>query len=276
VPACQWGPRTVGPDLWICEDASRYHRRPRRRHGTACSRSSTSTPFEPGADWLAPLPKLAAKLPGLDRACWQCTIVGDLRTTWRRSSGALEDLLPPGMLTLFGKESGEAARRAEFAGKQQFQRANASARVKWLDGQGIAIQNVICLSGIAYNLLLPELLLRQEVLRTCNRWLAETCACAPGRLLPVTALDYEDLDFAVAELEQMRRLGSRIFLVPAYPVKGVPPAHPGWDRVWSAAVALGMTPMLHTGFERMRFDLANQAATTCCARSAARTGTSPR
>ena len=37
-------------------------------------------------------------------------------------------------------------------------------------------------------------------------------------------------------------------------MNGVPPAHPSWDRVWSAAVALGMTPMLHTGFERMRFD----------------------
>ena len=52
----------------------------------------------------------------------------------------------------------------------------------------------------------------------------------------------------------MRALGSRIFLIPAYPVNGVPPAHPSWDRVWSAAVALGMTPMLHTGFEHMRFD----------------------
>jgi predicted TIM-barrel fold metal-dependent hydrolase len=105
-----------------------------------------------------------------------------------------------------------------------------------------------------YNLLLPEPALRREVLRTCNTWLAETCAAARGRLLPVTALDYGDLDLAAAELERMRTLGSRIFLIPAYPVNGVPPAHPSWDRIWSAAVSLGMTPMLHTGFERMRFD----------------------
>jgi predicted TIM-barrel fold metal-dependent hydrolase len=52
----------------------------------------------------------------------------------------------------------------------------------------------------------------------------------------------------------MRARGSRIFLIPAYPVDGVPPAHPSWDRVWAAAVSLGMTPMLHTGFEHMRFD----------------------
>src|SRR5205085_164833 len=66
--------------------------------------------------------------------------------------------------------------------------------------------------------------------------------------------DYADLDWAASELTRMRALGSRIFLVPAYPVDGVPPSHPSWDRIWSAATDLGMAPMLHTGFERMRLD----------------------
>jgi predicted TIM-barrel fold metal-dependent hydrolase len=52
----------------------------------------------------------------------------------------------------------------------------------------------------------------------------------------------------------MRGRGSRIFLIPAYPVNGVPPIHPSWDRLWSAATDLGMAPMVHTGFEHMRFD----------------------
>jgi len=213
--------------------------------------------FEPGGDWLKPYPKLAAKLPKLDPALLAVdAIAGDLlRDVPAAQRPPVAELLPPGLLTLFGNEKlAEAERRKEFEGKNQFQVANAQARVQWLDQQGIAVQNVICLSGFAYNLLVPDLALRQEVLRTCNRWLAETCAAAKGRLLPVTAGEYTDLDLAVAELEQMRALGSRIFLVPAYPVNGVPPAHPVWDRVWAAAVSLGMTPMLHTGFERMRFD----------------------
>jgi predicted TIM-barrel fold metal-dependent hydrolase len=213
--------------------------------------------FEPGGDWLAAYPKLAARLPKLDPALLAVdAIVGDLiRDVPEAQRPPVSELLPPGLLTLFGNEKlAEADRRKEFEGKNQFQVANAKARVQWLDQQGIAVQNVICLSGFAYNLLLPELALRQEVLRTCNTWLAETCAASQGRLLPVTALDYADLHFAVAELERMRALGSRIFLVPAHPVNGVPPAHPSWDRVWAAAVAHGMTPMLHTGFERMRFD----------------------
>ena len=213
--------------------------------------------FEPGGDWLAPYPKLAARLPKLDPSLLAVdAIVGDLlRDVPEAQRPPVSELLPPGLLTLFGNEKlAEADRRKEFEGKAQFQAANAQARVAWLDQQGIALQNVICLSGIAYNLLLPEPALRQEVIRTCNRWLADTCDEAEGRLLPVTALEYTDLDFVVSELEAMRARGSRIFLIPAYPVNGAPPAHPSWDRVWSAAVSLGMTPMLHTGFEHMRFD----------------------
>lgn len=213
--------------------------------------------FEPGGDWLAPYPELAKRLPPLNPGLLAVdAIVGDLlRDVPPAQRPPLEDLLPPAMLTLFDKEkSDEKERRAEFEGKNQFQVANAQARVKWLDAQGIALQHVICLSGIAYNLAIPEIALRQEVIRTCNNWLAETCAEARGRLLPVTALDHGDLDFVVAEITRMRARGSRIFLVPAYPVNGVPPSHPSWDRVWAAAVDLAMTPMLHTGFERMRFD----------------------
>jgi len=213
--------------------------------------------FEPGGDWLEPYPELAARLPVLDPGRLAVnTIVGDLlRGVPPAEQPPLEELLPPGLLTLFGDEKrGEAERREEFAGRSQFQVANAKARVQWLDEQGIAVQNVICLSGFAYDTQIRDPELSREVLQTCNTWLAETCASSAGRLLPVTALEYGDLDWAIAELKRMRRHGSRIFLIPGYPVNGVPPAHPSWDALWAEAVALGMAPMLHTGFEHMSFD----------------------
>jgi predicted TIM-barrel fold metal-dependent hydrolase len=213
--------------------------------------------FEPGPEWLAHYPDLAKRLPELDPAVLAVdAIVGDLlHFVPANERPPMRDLVPPGMALLHGQEKqDEAERRAEFEGKNQFQVANLEARLAWLDEQGIDIQNVICLSGIAYSLAIDDLDLTREVIRTCNTWLAQTCAPGNGRLLPVTVLDYHELDWAIAEMERMRGFGSRIFLVPAYPVAGVPPAHPAWDRVWAAAVALGMTPMLHTGFERMRFD----------------------
>lgn len=213
--------------------------------------------FEPGGDWLEPYPELAARLPKLDPARLAVnTIVGDLlHDVPPEQRPPLQELLPPGLLTLFGDEKKEEAlRRKEFEGRNQFQVANAKARLQWLDAQGIAIQNVICLSGFAYGTQIEDAGLFREVLAACNTWLADTCDGSGGRLLPVTALDYVDLDWAAAELERMRARGSRIFLIPGYPVNGVPPAHPSWDVVWDRAVSLGMMPMLHTGFEHMRFD----------------------
>ncbi|MFI5319486.1 MAG: amidohydrolase family protein [Myxococcota bacterium] len=213
--------------------------------------------FEPGDDWLAPYPELARKLPKLNPGLLAIdAIVGDLlRGVPEALRPPTAQLMPPGLLTLFGEEKqAEKERRAEFEGRNQFQVANAAARVKWLDAQGIAQQHVICLAGISFNLQIADRALRQEVIRTCNTWLADTCGESGGRLKPVTALEYSELDSVVAELARMRERGSRIFLIPAYPVNGVPPSHPSWDRVWATACDLAMTPMLHTGFERMSFD----------------------
>ncbi len=213
--------------------------------------------FEPGNDWLHPFPELARRLPVLDPGLIAVdSIIGDLlRDVPSAERPPLSELLPPGLSTLYGLEkAGESVRRAEFEGKHQFEVANAHARLKWMDEQGIHLQHVICLSGIAYGLQVADPGLRREVIQAANTWLADTCASGNGRLYPVTALDYSDIDGAVTELRRMRRLGSRFVLIPAYPVNGVPPAHPSWDVFWSAVVDCGMVAMLHTGFEHMRFD----------------------
>lgn len=213
--------------------------------------------FEPGPEWLADHPKLAARLPALPPGEMALDgIAGDLlRDVPRDEWPPIDDLVPPGMATLFGKErADEAARREEFAGRNQFEIADAAARVKWLDQQRIDVQNVICLSAYGYSVFVDDPLLLRDTVRACNRWLADTCEASAGRLLPVATLDYHDLDWAIEELTQMRARGSRIFLVPGAPVDGVPPCHPDWDRLWAAAVDLAMTPMLHIGFEHARFD----------------------
>jgi len=213
--------------------------------------------FEPGPEWLADHPRLAARLPSLPPGEMALDgIAGDLlRDVPRDQWPAMDSLVPPGLATLFGQErADEQARQDEFAGRNQFEVANAGARVQWLDQQGIDVQNVICLSAYGYSIFVEDQDLLRETVRACNRWLADTCDASDGRLLPVATLHYQDLDWAIEEMTRMRERGSRIFLIPGEPVNGVPPCHPDWDRLWAAAVDLAMTPMLHIGFEHARFN----------------------
>jgi predicted TIM-barrel fold metal-dependent hydrolase len=206
--------------------------------------------FEPGDDWLLPYPKLAAKLPQVDMARVATdSVVGDLlRDVPETQRPPLESLMPPGVHLMFGREKADEKRRREELGQsQQLPVANAGARLKWMDAQGIDLQNVICLSAMAWTKAVEDLALRQELVQTCNTWLSDNCVESDGRLLPVSCLELTDVDFAVAELTRMRERGSRIFLIPAHPVNGVSPIHPSWDRLWSAATDLGMVAMYHIG-----------------------------
>ena len=115
--------------------------------------------FEPGDNWLDPYPDLAARLPNLETGITAVEgVAGDLlRHVPEAERPSLEELMPPGLLTLYAQEKGdEADRRAEFEGHNQFEIANAAARVRWLDDQGIDIQNVICLSGMGYGVALED------------------------------------------------------------------------------------------------------------------------
>jgi predicted TIM-barrel fold metal-dependent hydrolase len=213
--------------------------------------------FEPGDDWLIPYPELAAKIPKIDMTKIATeSIVGELfRDVPDAERPPLESLMPPGIHIMFGQEKAdEKRRREEMGGCEQLPVANAAARLKWLDEQGIGIQNVICLSGMALTKSLDDVALKQEIVHTCNTWLSDICMHSDGRLLPVSCIEYTDIDIAVAELTRMRARGSRIFMIPAHPVNGVSPIHPSWDRLWSAATDLGMVAMYHIGDGFARFE----------------------
>ena len=83
--------------------------------------------------------------------------------------------------------------------------------------------------------------------------MSDATADSGGRLLPATTLRLEDLNWAVAELTRMRPRGSRFFLISSEPAADVPPNHPSYDRLWSAAVDLGMIPLVHVGLSPARF-----------------------
>ena len=130
------------------------------------------------------------------------------------------------------------------------------ARVAWLDANGIDLESVICLEGMLNARFLDDRVLAREVIHTCNSWLADAVDGHTDRLLPVTCLDFGDVDAAIVELTRMRERGSRAFLIGTIPVPGVPVMHPRFDPIWSAATDLGMVALLHVGYQPASFDAA--------------------
>ena len=131
---------------------------------------------------------------------------------------------------------------------------DAASRVAWLDENGIDLESVICLEGMINARFLDDRASRAEVITACNTWLADAVDGHTDRLLPVTCLDFHDVDAAIRELTRMRGRGSRAFLIGTIPVAGVPVMHPQFDPIWSAATDLGMIALLHVGYQPASFD----------------------
>jgi predicted TIM-barrel fold metal-dependent hydrolase len=72
--------------------------------------------------------------------------------------------------------------------------------------------------------------------------------------MPACSLDLTDMDWALVELERMRGRGSRVFLIGPIPVPGIPPMHPYFEPLWSAAEDLGMVAQVHVGAGGNSFD----------------------
>ena len=163
---------------------------------------------EPTPSWLDDSP-LAARMPKQDQGeVTMKFVAGDLLEDVPRDQWpALEQLLPPGMAAIAGKERVEG-----FAYDDANQRgvADPPKRVAWLDSVGIDAQNVICLEGLTVTRFMHDRPLAREVISACNTWMADAHDGYTDRLWPVTALDFTDLDWAIAELTRMRARGSRV------------------------------------------------------------------
>jgi predicted TIM-barrel fold metal-dependent hydrolase len=194
--------------------------------------------FEPAAGWLDDFPALRDRLPARfpthdprfsmrspEMFAWFVT--DDLlRGVPASRRMPIERLVTDGMRSKYDPNRGP---EAGYAGSDQHQELVGSTltdRVRWLDEQGIDVQNVI--TGTGYTL-------------------ARAVDDAGGRLMAAVTLRYEDLDWAIGELTRMRARGSRTFLMKSEPTGDAPPNHPDYDRFWSAVTDLGMVPIVHVG-----------------------------
>jgi len=213
--------------------------------------------FEPAADWLDEFPQLKAQLPPKfptgDPRFEMATpehfayFVSDdlLRGVPREKRMPIERIVTQGMRDKYDAHRGP---EVGYPGSDQHQELrDTAARLRWMDEQGIAIENVISGTGYTLARAIEDPALAMATLEALNTWLSDRTMPTAGRLMTAVNLRYEDLDWAIAELTRMRERGSRTFLFPSEPTGEVPPNHPAYDRFWSAVTDLGMVPIVHVG-----------------------------
>ncbi|MCB2047713.1 MAG: amidohydrolase family protein [Novosphingobium sp.] len=200
--------------------------------------------FEPAR---GPLAKFAQDLPRTqDLLAW--FFAGDLIE-------ALPEDLRPDPRVLFGLPEGEEIpehwRRLQHTGKP-------ADRIEWMDRVGIDFA-LVNPGGYGSTFpLIENRKTRADFICAANDVLLETLDGYTSRCSPIAVVDLEDIDGAIAEMTRMRTHGSRAFSIRTIPVNGMSLGHPHFDRVWSAAVDLGMLVNIHVGNVPGRFgDWAN-------------------
>ena len=179
--------------------------------------------------------------------------------TWRGEPLQLADVHRPGDTGSCGDHR-ERRRRGERSSYDYDEALPASywdpsARVAWLDEVGL--DGAVCFPN--FGLLwerslsgsLPAL---QANMTAWNRWCDSVVADGAGRLHPVAHLTLRDPAWLEAELARISAGGIRLAMVAPAPVDGRPLSHPDHDRIWSAFVDHGVTPVFHVADQPRVFD----------------------
>jgi predicted TIM-barrel fold metal-dependent hydrolase len=163
-------------------------------------------------------------------------------------AGDLIEALPEGARPdpawLFGLPAGEEIpehwRRLQHTGK-------AADRIEWMDRIGIEFA-LVNPGGYGSTFpLIKDASRRAQFVRAANDVLLEVLDGHTHRCSPISVIDLVDIDAAVAEMTRMRAAGSRAFSIRTEPVGGLSLGHPHFDRIWAAAVDLGMMVNIHVG-----------------------------
>ncbi|HRE00019.1 MAG TPA: amidohydrolase family protein, partial [Ilumatobacteraceae bacterium] len=100
-------------------------------------------------------------------------------------------------------------------------------------------------AGLAL-LQMDDVELQEACFRVYNDWLADFCATDPVRLIGHALIPAWDADRAVAEMQRARRLGLHGGLIWTSPPHDDSFFDRRYDRIWSAAVEMGMPMAIHT------------------------------
>lgn len=179
--------------------------------------------------------------------------------TWRGTPLQLADVHLPGDTASCG-EHRERRRRGERSAYDYDDALPESywhpgARVRWLDEVGL--DEAVCFPNYG---LLWERALSSDLpalhanMAAWNRWCATVADDGAGRLHPVAHLTLRDPAWVESQLAELAAAGIRLAMVAPAPVDGRPLSHPDHERLWSAFVDHGVSPVFHVADQPRVFD----------------------
>jgi len=119
-----------------------------------------------------------------------------------------------------------------------------AARVRMLDAWGVDVGVLFPTIGI-----LPfpteDHALASAYCRAYNRWQADFAAGAPGRVAPIAAINWRDVETAAEELASCVKAGFKGLFVPPEIVDGRRPSDPRFDPIWRLCEDAGIPGCLH-------------------------------
>ena len=104
-----------------------------------------------------------------------------------------------------------------------------------------------------YGLLLysvPDGDLLTALFKVYNDWIAEFCKAHPNRLKGLGALNTDNVEVSVKELERCHKMGLVGAMITVYPTEDRPYSAPEYEPLWAAAQDLGMPLSLHISTNR--------------------------
>jgi predicted TIM-barrel fold metal-dependent hydrolase len=160
--------------------------------------------------------------------------------------------------TVDGAPDGFVHPRLDAAGQW-----DAARRIADLETQGV-VAEVLFPNGQPFDE--PRIdhavdpVLRRQSNMAYNRWLIDFCAQAPGRLCGLAAVDFDDVDQAVADIVWAKEQGLGGILMPPLHPGGKYFFDPALDPVWAACQDVGFALTQHGGTGAPRYEPASFAS----------------
>jgi hypothetical protein len=179
--------------------------------------------------------------------------------TWRGGRIELADAHRPGDTAANGRHRQRlrAGERSDYVYDEAVPDVYWSPveRVRWLDDVGLDAAVCFPNFGLLWERRLSDSLPALTAnMAAWNRWCSVIVGESGGRLHPVAYLTLRDPAWLEQQVTALNADGIRLAMVAPAPIDGRPLSHPDHDRIWSAFIDNGITPVFHVADQPRVFD----------------------